>query len=174
MTKVIAYAFPINPQPWAMGTVTPYKRVAPNKTLVAYQSAIRDSLADAGAVILDGPYSIRFTFARTRERFINPAGKHGVQNQADATNMQKATEDAMQGVLIGNDRDVFHVESDNLPQGIDEFAYVVIELKYECEWEDRHFPHGPTVEFMAAESAMLVKHERDQEERSTEQEVWKP
>lgn len=174
MTKVIAYAFPINPQPWAMGTVTPYKRVAPNKTLVAYQSAIRDSLADAGAVILDGPYSIRFTFARTRERFINPAGKHGVQNQADATNMQKATEDAMQGVLIGNDRDVFHVESDNYPQGIDELAYVIIEVKYECEWEDRNYSEYLTNEALDAFTAMMVKHEREQEEQSTEQEVWEP
>lgn len=174
MTKVIAYAFPINPQPWAMGTVTPYKKVAPNKTLVAYQSAIRDSLVGAGAVILDGPYSIRFTFARTRERFINPAGKHGVQNQADATNMQKATEDALQGVLIGNDRDVFHVESDNHPQGIDEFAYVVIELKYECEWEERNFELGLTSEGFIAYANMQVQQQRWQEERSTEQEVWEP
>lgn len=37
--------------------------------------------------------------------------KKVTRNKADATNMQKALEDALEGVLIGNDRDDVHVST---------------------------------------------------------------
>jgi Holliday junction resolvase RusA-like endonuclease len=90
----------INPEPWAVGT--PYRKgskgmgISPNGKLVAYQEALADEFTQQNAhgKAWTGDLKIKFLFWRS--------SAHG--NVADATNLQKATEDALQGVLYSNDR----------------------------------------------------------------------
>jgi Holliday junction resolvase RusA-like endonuclease len=97
----------INPEPWAIGT--PYRRgskglgISPNGKLKAYQQAIREEfpLQNGHAAVQSGDLSIQFYFWRS--------SAHG--NVADATNLQKATEDALQGLLYDNDRSNLQVGS---------------------------------------------------------------
>jgi len=176
--KLVAYAFAINPQPWVAPTFGVGKfggkfrpTPTPDKTLVTYQEAIRASLREAGATPLSGPYSLRFTFSRELEQFLTPSGRRKQRNAADATNMQKATEDALQKVLIENDVDVHYVVSDRCAQGVAIKPFVIIELKYENEYQDRHFPPFLTAQGQEAFDKMLA----DEQKRFTAHDnVWRP
>jgi len=97
----------INPEPWAIGS--PYRRgskslgISPNGKLKAYQEALADEFAQQNAhgQAHEGSLKVTFYFWRS--------SAHG--NVADATNLQKATEDGLQGVLYANDRRNLHVSS---------------------------------------------------------------
>lgn len=89
----------INPEPWAIGT--PFRRgkgfgISPNGKLKAYQEALADEFAlqNAHGEALTGDLKVRFLFWRSTAH----------AQPCDATNLQKATEDALQGVLYANDR----------------------------------------------------------------------
>jgi len=141
VVNILAWALPINPEPWAIGKISAirtakgaFPKVAPHKPLVTYQEAVAESLKARGAEVVPGLYSLRFTFSHQLEVYKT---RHGAQtrNAADATNMQKATEDALQGVVIGNDRDVIHIESQmHGPQRTSTFPFVIIECKFGLEW----------------------------------------
>ncbi len=111
----------LNPEPWAIGTVTPRKggaRIAPNANLVAYQSAVKEELEDVH--MLPEEYrNIKFYFWRQQARYVSMDDKIRSRNQADATNMQKALEDALQGILFENDREVRKISSEIVEQGYD-------------------------------------------------------
>jgi len=114
---VISHLLWLNPEPWAIGTVS-YKRIAPNANLVAFQSAVKEELD--GVEMLPPEYrSIKFYFWRQQARYISMDDKIRSRNQADATNMQKALEDALQGVLFENDREVRKISSEIVEQGYD-------------------------------------------------------
>lgn len=106
---------PVNPEPWTVGTIS-YKRISPSPNLVAYQSALREELA--GVEMLPPEYrKITFYFFRQQAQYIDMRDKIRTRNQADATNMQKATEDALQGILFDNDREVMDIRSVIVQQG---------------------------------------------------------
>jgi hypothetical protein len=179
MTGLVAYAFPFNPQPWALGDINISRQngklratPVPEKTLVAYQNALREGLRNAGAEMHEGPYSIRFTFSRDLEQFLTPTGRTSQRNPADATNMQKATEDALQKILIHNDVDVIHIESDRCAQGVNVDPFVVIELKYEVhEWHTRRFPDDL---YPKAQEALNGMKTLAQKRAEMNTEVWRP
>lgn len=114
---------PINPDPWAIGPVSVGKRngkmipiVGRNAQLDAFKNAVREELESQGVKKVNySNYDIKFFFWRKLES--NTGGSR--KNIADATNMQKATEDALQDVLIGNDRDVKSIQSIIVDQGPD-------------------------------------------------------
>lgn len=109
------FVIPVNPEPWSVGTIS-YKRISPSPNLVAYQNAIREELSDVD--MLPEEYrSITFYFFRQQAQYIDMRDKVRTRNQADATNMQKATEDALQGVLFDNDREVRDIRSVIVQQG---------------------------------------------------------
>lgn len=176
----VRFVLPVNPVPWAVGTVYTGRKngkiiggISPDHTLVAYQEAVRDSLRPfAPERPFPGPYSLCFGFSRQLEQFVTEAGKHGQRNHADATNMQKATEDALQGLLIENDRDVIHVESDNYRQATTSIPFVAIMLKYEVDWNNRHFNDADR----AMLDAKIVQRCYDYSIKpdTNEKEVWKP
>ncbi len=98
----------INPEPWAVGPLDIIYRghgagrkhfpvVGPNTKLKFYQDAIRSEMETLypEAEMLTGLVEVEFHFWRS--------SAHG--QPADATNLQKATEDALQGILFENDRD---------------------------------------------------------------------
>lgn len=136
MSNFRAWAFAINPSPWAIGKASAipnrgrkaFVKIAPDKALKAYQDAVRSKLAEAGAKPEPGLYVMRFTFSRQLEQYVTVNGTQ-TGNAADTTNMQKATEDALQGLVIENDRQTIsitgHLASESKTSTI---PYVVIEV----------------------------------------------
>lgn len=126
------YVVPINPEPWAIGSPTIGKkggkffpRISPNPQLVSYKEAVAECLKDAQP-LPEGKYGLTFYFWRRLDDYETESGRRHRRHWADATNMQKATEDALQGVLIGNDRDVMDVRSVIVHQGPEVDGLVII------------------------------------------------
>lgn len=127
----------VNPDPWAVGPLgvgrrngKMYPYIGPNKQLQAYQDSIRAELASLGITSYDGEertWRLRFWFWRQIE-----SHSGGKKNYADATNLQKATEDAIQDVLIGNDRFVADIHSIIVEQSPTTKPGVLIYLE---DWE---------------------------------------
>lgn len=104
------YVLSLNPVPWAVGELgfstqkSGKKRVymAPNKDLKLYQEAIREELEKFDTIELATEVDLELIFNRALDEIFR--GKHASRaRRADATNMQKATEDALQGILFPND-----------------------------------------------------------------------
>jgi Holliday junction resolvase RusA-like endonuclease len=102
----------VNPQPWAIGPLGVGRRnggnypyVAPNKQLTIFQNAVREQLSDFEELPFDGHIELSFYLWRRIETH-RATGRKTSGHQSDATNMQKALEDALQGVLFPNDRAV--------------------------------------------------------------------
>ena len=129
-------ALKLNPQPWAIGPLGLgrkkgggfYPTVAPNAQLVAYQNAIREALVDKGVEMIEGEVEIKFYFSRAIESSLRLSGRRVSAHTSDTTNMQKATEDALQGFLIKNDRDVVACSSVILDQGPEAMSFIVIRV----------------------------------------------
>ena len=137
--NIIAAALPLNPEPWAMGNIAVvtagkkrFPKVSPNKTLKAYQEALVEELNLYGAELLPGPYySVKFTFSRQLVSYKTRTGSTSSRNWADVTNMQKGTEDALQGVYMANDRAVVRIQSALAGfQSKETLPWVVIEIRH--------------------------------------------
>jgi Holliday junction resolvase RusA-like endonuclease len=125
----------VNPEPWAVGTLgvrrqttgkpTPY--MAPNEQLVAYQKAIREELLSQNPPkpTSNVPNKLVFFFYRRLDEY-QVGSKTLRRHVADATNLQKALEDALQGILIDNDRNVTNITSIVVEQGPDTDPGVMI------------------------------------------------
>lgn len=129
------YVIPVNPEPWAIGTpgigkrggkLTPY--ISPNPQLAAYKQAVQEALADAEP-LPQGDYQLTFYFWRRLDSYETQSGRRHRKHAVDATNMQKATEDALQGVLFDNDRNVQDVRSIIVHQGSEVDGLVILEAK---------------------------------------------
>lgn len=127
----VIHALPLNPEPWAIGPVGYARRkgsmsayVGRNQQLHAYQEAVRELLD--GVEMMEGPYKLTIYFWRNVAEYTTPAQRQARKHDADVTNLLKGTEDALQGILIGNDRDVRHVQGILVDQGPDVIPSVVI------------------------------------------------
>src|SRR4051794_39473343 len=96
----------INPEPWAVGSISG-KRISPNPNLVAFQSAVREELE--GQTLPRDFRKLEFFFFRQTAKYIDTSDHVRQRNQADTTNCQKALEDALQGVLFHNDREIVDI-----------------------------------------------------------------
>lgn len=160
-----AYCLPINPEPWAVGNAfvarnrgKAHAAIAPNKTLKSYQEAVRSELLARGAEVLDGPYALRLWFWRENVTYLDAGGRKRTRNSPDLTNLVKATEDALQGVLIGNDRDVVTTSAYMVARGKGVEPQVVIEVEQVSEdgWQDTLTPaalYAVEAEYQRAEAA---------------------
>ena len=118
----------INPEPWAIGTINAWGKgkgsMSANPKVVNYQNAIREDLEQQGLEIppfltASWPLDVTFQYFRSTER----------GQPADVTNLNKATEDALQGILFGNDRYNRRVTGDIIAQGPDvEHVGIVIDI----------------------------------------------
>ena len=99
-------------------------------------------MAAQGAQMVDGPYVLSFWFWRENVSYTDAGGKKRSRNSPDLSNMVKATEDAIQGILIDNDRDVVHIRSFLVERGKDVEPKVVIEVESALAqgWEDTLSP----------------------------------
>lgn len=89
-----------------------------------YQQALRDELKRTypphEMELLQPDYELDFWFWRNTER----------GNVADATNLQKASEDALQGLLIQNDQQVVRVASTIVEQGPEVYGSVIFRVRW--------------------------------------------
>lgn len=116
----------INPEPWTAPEVSIGRRggkLAPQvfkrEQLRQYQEALHDYIASEYSptpVTVD--LSLQFWFWRELDT--------AQSKQADATNLQKATEDALHGLLFENDRQVQDVRSIIVHQGVGVSPTIII------------------------------------------------
>lgn len=125
----------INPEPWAIGPLG-YRKLAgkiqpfvgPNLKLQSFQNEVKDELE---RIINHEPPStamctLRFFFWRRLETWDTPTGRKSGAHQADVTNLQKGLEDALQGIIITNDRNVQSITSEIVEQGPDVLPGILI------------------------------------------------
>lgn len=117
------YVLHLNPEPWAIGNASVGRRsgaltarISPNPNLAAFQNAVREEL-EGVKMLPPERYKLTFFFWRQQARYIDAADHLRQRNQADATNLQKGLEDALQGRLFDNDRDVQDIRSVIVEQG---------------------------------------------------------
>ena len=121
---VQTFMFLTNPEPWRVPPMSPGRNKKTGKLIVvsgrdelvaSYQEEIRDELSRQGAYLMDPDYKLEFFFHRKSETINTGSGRRNTRSKADATNMQKAIEDALQGVVITNDTHVVDVRSRIVP-----------------------------------------------------------
>jgi Holliday junction resolvase RusA-like endonuclease len=132
MSNSVFYLLPINPEPWAMGPVGAGRRggkIAPyvgrNQQLHAFKEAVKAELEGAQK-LPPAEYELHFWFWRNIAQYETTKGRKASRNVADVTNMQKATEDALQGILIDNDRNVKHISSTLMAEGPDVDGKIIL------------------------------------------------
>lgn len=122
------YVIPVNPEPW----VTPPYSTVPvrggkhwvvkagrDNRSHTFKEAVREELERQGVAKIEAPYRLHFLFYRKLDRYQLESGKKHTRHDADATNMQKLLEDALQGYLIDNDTDTRLITSQIVEQGSD-------------------------------------------------------
>lgn len=188
--KTQAWAVALNPEPWAMGKIGVFPvnggkkwvpKVSPDKTMKNYQEAIAEELRLQGAEELPGPfYMLRFTFSRQLVKYtVGSTGRTSTRNWADVTNMQKATEDAMQGVLLPNDRAVIACggrladiqAEETLPWVVIEICYDIPALDNMVGYMNPFSHHGFSKRGRAAYDAMMAREEASKTVQNNE---WSP
>lgn len=113
------FSVPLRAIPWKAATVTRRGGAFKAPSLVAWQDAValHARLAMAGRSPYDGPVRLEMEFFLTRPR------RGGVV--PDWTNLSKSTEDAIQGIVIENDRQVVGAEVRRVV-GSDDYTYVKV------------------------------------------------
>lgn len=117
MTDYEWFIADVNPEPWAIGDLGVgrkggkyYPTVGRNHQMYAYQQSIKEALRGQERSFT-APIDLCFYFYRSIATYQSHQARTARSHEADATNLQKATEDALQGVFYKNDKDVTHVES---------------------------------------------------------------
>lgn len=136
------YLIPLNPEPWAVGDAgigrkngKLFARISPEPNLKAFQEAVKEETEDWEML----PYSeFKLTFYLWRQQvsYISTSDKRVQRHQADATNMQKALEDALQGVLFDNDRAVRDIRTVVVAQGPNVVPKIIIKAEEYVIFED--------------------------------------
>ncbi len=122
----------INPEPWTAPSFARRNKgksdVYKSESLRVYQEAIAEEFVRLYPNVkpTDEPCEITFCFWRELGRYKVGDGRKSQRHVADATNMQKATEDALQGILYTNDNLVTIVRSVIMQQDEDTDPGVLI------------------------------------------------
>lgn len=144
--KKVLYITDINPEPWTVPTGSvgykhtpsgrkPYVQMSKHPVLRDYQTALQENIDEAYPELEPFPkgmmLQITFLFWRRLDSYVNSGGRRSTRHHCDATNLQKATEDALEGRLYHNDADNVRVTSEIIAQGRDvEPAIAVIMETY--------------------------------------------
>lgn len=127
----------LNPDPWAIGPLSVgrkgprgiYPIVGRNLQLDNYKKAVQEVLLQKYGPqdLIEGPIELGFFFWRVIDEYKTTQSRTARKHEADLTNLIKATEDALQGVLFKNDKDVKRfVKSEIVEQGPNAKPCVVI------------------------------------------------
>lgn len=129
------YYLDLNPEPWTTSEasvgrkngkahVTFYK----GSGLVAYQEAVKEALEPLSITPAPEGTPLRLEFYFWRQVASYTGEREGHRMRADATNLQKGLEDALQGILYENDRDVRSIKSFIVDQGPDAKPGIIVRL----------------------------------------------
>jgi len=115
------YVCKINPQPWQIGPLSVgrgkggsfFPRVGRAEEMVVYQQALAEELGNAYPELLDaeaepfehGEVHLELYFSRQIVEYTT-SRRRSQDHICDLTNLFKSTEDALQGILYTNDRQV--------------------------------------------------------------------
>lgn len=154
------YITDLNPEPWTPGILSMgfkgkqrYPKLAKNGRLTTYQEGIEESIKIAYPDIPMFPagtkVSLHFKFWRRLDEYTTEKGRESARHVADATNMQKALEDALQKILFVNDNQVKLVSSEIMEEGPDVRPRILIYLS----------EHSPTTYWINI-ADQLDHHER--------------
>lgn len=134
-----------NPEPWRVPPMSAGRnkktghliaQSGRDQMLFSYQEEVRESMMSAGAYIMEPGYKIDLFFYRLQETINTGSGKRNKRSRADATNMQKAIEDALQGTVLHNDVDTIDIHSRVIPAGtMGDEPFVFIRVMGEREFE---------------------------------------
>lgn len=122
----------INPEPWEAPTASigrkngkHYVHMHKNDSVRSYQDGFRIAFLQQNpdSQLFDGDVELNLYFWRQRDTETKA-------KSADATNLQKATEDALQGLLFQNDRSVIKVASRIMEQEPETEPKVLIGIQY--------------------------------------------
>lgn len=114
-----------------------YVQVGRDEQLASYQESVREVMTNW---FVDHPewdeffpmtceVVITFYFWRTLSEYTTSSDQKHSRHYADATNMAKATEDALQGILYENDRQVRDMRGVIMEQATDTKGCIVIEIE---------------------------------------------
>jgi len=125
LDKIAWYFCAVNPEPWKVGPVGVNRRngrlsayVGRDEGLHAYEEAIKEELSAHDPAMIDADrIGLIFYFWRDIPYYETTRKTH--KHEADLTNLQKATEDACQGILFENDKAVKRVVSHMVVQSSD-------------------------------------------------------
>lgn len=115
----------LNPEPWTapeVGIGRKAGKIFPqfykNEQLRAYQAGVKETLVQEYPEIIlrTGLIGLEFYLWRQLPVYSTDKNRLARKHVADATNMQKALEDALQGVLFDNDRNVKSIKTVILEQ----------------------------------------------------------
>lgn len=166
------FYFPgLNPEPWEVGPVgwrtnlaTKEKipTIGPVLKVQTYQKAIQNELRKLGfggtvTNMINGYVRMEMFFWRRLDVNVSATGRRSTAKESDSTNMQKSTEDALQGFLFPNDRNVIDVRSVIMEQLKDTHPGLVIKVG---EIPEPKCSLGPE-EYAAFTHERVTKYERD-------------
>lgn len=130
----------INPEPWeaAQGAIgrrggKAYIQFFKTTQLRNYQEAVAEEFKTQNQHwelwhLVETPLEVQFYF--WRELSIGEGQKKQVRaHVADATNLQKALEDALQGILYKNDRQIRSVSSTIVSQNADTTPFILVGIR---------------------------------------------
>lgn len=128
----------LNPEPWTSPQVSigrkggkHFPMFYSNEQMKNYKSALAQEVKHQlpeDFELLEEPISLVFYFWRRLDEYKSPQARRSRKHEADATNLQKATEDALQGTLFKNDKDVVSVTSYLMEQTHSTEPAVVIDV----------------------------------------------
>lgn len=140
------FTLALNPEPWAIGPLDVRRRgnrvypaIGQNAQLASFQEAVREEIG-SGHTVMTGPMKLTFYFWRQRANYNSSNERSVRKHQADDTNMVKALEDALQGVLYANDRDTNDVRGVVVEQGPDVIGKIVIQIEPNSALPDIDLP----------------------------------
>lgn len=132
------FVLDVNPDPWEVGPMNVVRKggvfrpfVGRSQKLDDYKKAVREAImkGDQPYSFMTGKLSLTCWFWRNRAEYENPQARRYRSHDADATNLLKSTEDALQGLLYDNDKDNVHVQGYIVAQGPNVQPAVIICLK---------------------------------------------
>jgi len=139
----------VNPEPWAIGDLSVGRRgakyipmVGRNHQLHAYKESIREAIPKDHGLWFKDPIQLQFYFYRAINIYETHQARTARSHEADVTNMQKATEDALQDVFFKNDKEVKVIASRIVAQGVDITPGVIIGIKQLEEHDAWQLPAG--------------------------------
>lgn len=128
------FVLDVNPEPWKVGELSVgrkgnkvYPKMSRDEQLWHYKQAIKEAIGTP--YFIEGKMELVFFFWRDRAEYVTPQARTHRKHEADVTNLVKATEDALQGVLFKNDKDTRVLHAEMVEQGPDVNGKVVIGVR---------------------------------------------